>query len=44
MKNIVNAQWLSAHINNEDVIIVDCRSSLVDKGKGYIQHILKCLL
>ncbi len=34
MKNIVNAQWLSAHINNEDVIIVDCRSSLVDKEEG----------
>ncbi|MEG1411660.1 MAG: sulfurtransferase [Terrisporobacter sp.] len=48
MKNIVNAQYLKEKINNENLIVVDCRFSLMDKEygknsyeKGHIKNALR---
>ena len=34
MSNIVNAKWLKENLNNEKLVIVDCRFSLMDKEYG----------
>ncbi|WP_042271490.1 sulfurtransferase [[Clostridium] dakarense] len=34
MKNIVNASWLKDNLNNEKLVIVDCRFNLMDKDYG----------
>ena len=34
MSNIVNAKWLKENLNNEKLVIVDCRFSLMDKKYG----------
>lgn len=34
MKNIVSASWLKDNINNEKLVIVDCRFNLMDKDYG----------
>ena len=35
MSNIVNAKWLKENLNNEKLVIVDCRFSLMDKEYGH---------
>lgn len=34
MSNIVNAKWLKENLNNDKLVIVDCRFSLMDKEYG----------
>ena len=34
MSNIVNANWLKENVNNEKLVIVDCRFDLMDKNYG----------
>lgn len=34
MSNIVNANWLKENLNNEKLVIVDCRFDLMDKNYG----------
>lgn len=34
MKNIVNASWLKNNLDNEKLVIVDCRFNLMDKDYG----------
>lgn len=34
MSNMVNAQWLKENLNNNKLVIVDCRFSLMDKEYG----------
>ena len=34
MNNLVNAKWLKENINNENIVIVDCRFNLMDKEYG----------
>lgn len=34
MKNIVNAKWLKENLQNDKLVLVDCRFSLMDKGYG----------
>ncbi|MBO3443303.1 sulfurtransferase [Clostridium sp. CCUG 7971] len=34
MKNIVNASWLKDNLDNEKLVIVDCRFNLMDKDYG----------
>lgn len=34
MSNIVNSQWLKENLNNDKLVIVDCRFSLMDKEYG----------
>lgn len=34
MKNLVTARWLKANIDNENLVIVDCRFNLMDKEYG----------
>ncbi|MCR1897678.1 sulfurtransferase [Irregularibacter muris] len=40
MKNLVSAQWLCKNISDKNIVIVDCRSSLVEGEDGY-QNYLK---
>ena len=34
MSNMVNAKWLKENLNNDKLVIVDCRFSLMDKEYG----------
>lgn len=34
MTNLVNAKWLKENLNNENLVIVDCRFDLMDKEYG----------
>lgn len=34
MKNIINASWLKDNLDNEKLVIVDCRFNLMDKDYG----------
>ncbi|AYD39972.1 sulfurtransferase [Clostridium fermenticellae] len=34
MKNFVTTEWLKKHIDDENLVIVDCRGDLLDKGYG----------
>ena len=34
MSNVVNVQWLKENFNNEKLVLVDCRFSLMDKEYG----------
>jgi thiosulfate/3-mercaptopyruvate sulfurtransferase len=34
MSNLVNAKWLKENLNNENLVIVDCRFDLMDKEYG----------
>ena len=34
MKNLVSAKWLIENLNNENVVVVDCRFNLMDKDYG----------
>ena len=34
MKNIINASWLKDNLDNEKIVIVDCRFNLMDKDYG----------
>ena len=34
MSNIVDAKWLKENLNNEKLVIVDCRFSLMNKNYG----------
>lgn len=34
MKNIVNASWLKDNLDNEKLVVVDCRFNLMDKDYG----------
>lgn len=34
MRNLVNASWLKENLNNEKLVIVDCRFDLMDKQYG----------
>lgn len=44
MKNVVSVDWLKENINNENLVIVDCRFDLMDKEYGKnkynIEHII----
>ncbi|WP_122638610.1 sulfurtransferase [Romboutsia sp. Marseille-P6047] len=34
MSNLVNASWLKEHLNDKNIVIVDCRFNLMDKEYG----------
>ena len=34
MSNLVNVKWLIDNLNNEKLVIVDCRFNLIDKEYG----------
>ena len=34
MSNLVNVKWLIDNLNNEKLVIVDCRFNLMDKEYG----------
>lgn len=34
MKNLVNAKWLKENLNDENLVILDCRFDLMDKAYG----------
>ena len=40
MNNLVSAKWLKDNIDNENIVIIDCRFNLMDKEYGKKAYIL----
>ncbi|MCA0988181.1 sulfurtransferase [Guptibacillus algicola] len=39
MNNIVSVEWLRKHIQDKDIVVVDCQFDLSDKESGYVSYL-----